>query len=284
MPTRRARIPGDESRTVDQLREHYEIERELADRLRNATRDERRELYGSVYNELFLRVPLHPQLVDKAAPEARAWATERQLSLVMPFLSLQSTFLEVGAGDCALSAAVAPHVRKVYAVDVSEEIVAELNLPANVEVRISDGIEIPLEAGTVDVAYSDQVMEHLHPEDALDQVRGIYDALRPVGVYVCVTPNRLSGPHDISKYFDDVPSGFHLQEYTVSELDRMFTRVGFKSVSVYVGGRGRYFRVGPRPIELFEAILGSLPHAARRTLAHPLLVSGLLGARVVAVK
>jgi hypothetical protein len=51
------------------LRQHYEVERELAVRLRSATREQRRSLYGSLYNELYQRVPQHPQLRRKSSPE-----------------------------------------------------------------------------------------------------------------------------------------------------------------------------------------------------------------------
>jgi len=52
---------GSENRNIRQLREHYEIERELANRLRNASKEERVRLYASSYDELFLRVAHHPQ-------------------------------------------------------------------------------------------------------------------------------------------------------------------------------------------------------------------------------
>ena len=38
-------------RDPEALRRHYEVERELADRLRGAAPDERRHLYGAVYDE-----------------------------------------------------------------------------------------------------------------------------------------------------------------------------------------------------------------------------------------
>jgi len=46
---------------------------------------------------------------------------------------------------------------------------------------------VPVPASTVDLAYSNQVMEHLHVEDGLEQVRNIYNALVPGGAFVCVT-------------------------------------------------------------------------------------------------
>jgi SAM-dependent methyltransferase len=212
------------------------------------------------------------------------WAIERQVRLLSPFLRQGSTFLEVGAGDCALSAAVASILSKGYAVDVSEEITRGLTLPANVEVRISDGTSIPVPPATVDVAYSNQLMEHLHPDDALEQVHNIYAALRPAGIYICITPNRLSGPHDISKYFDELATGFHLKEYTVGELDRLFERVGFGKRRVFVGGRGKYAEAPIWPIRSLEAALAVLPAPARRVLADRFFVSGLLGIRIIGTK
>ena len=48
---------------------HYTIERELAARLRAAPANERALVYGEVYEELFRRVPDHPQLA--IVPEQR---------------------------------------------------------------------------------------------------------------------------------------------------------------------------------------------------------------------
>jgi hypothetical protein len=45
---------------------HYRIERELADRLRRASKSERRHLYTEVYNELFVSVPNHCQVTKKS--------------------------------------------------------------------------------------------------------------------------------------------------------------------------------------------------------------------------
>ncbi len=41
-----------DQRPASLVRQHYEVEKELADRLRQASREERRTLYGAVYDEL----------------------------------------------------------------------------------------------------------------------------------------------------------------------------------------------------------------------------------------
>jgi len=127
-------------------------------------------------------------------------------------------------------------------------------------------------------------MEHLHPDDALEQVRNIYHALAFGGVYLCVTPNRLTGPHDISEHFDDVASGFHLKEYTIAELRRLFMQIGFRRVTVLFGGRGRYFSTAPMVAEMVEKAFGMLPASARRTLGRRFYARFVLGIRIIGWK
>ena len=86
---------------------------------------------------------------------------------------------------------------------------------------------------SVTLAYSFQVMEHIHPDDALEQLRNLFAVIAPGGSYVCVTPNRLNGPHDVSKFYDPVARGFHLKEYTIAELEQLFRGVGFRAVQAY---------------------------------------------------
>ena len=45
-----------------------------------------------------------------------------------------------------------------------------------------------------------------------------------VGVYICITPNRVSGPHDVSRGFDEVATGFHMHEYTGREIRPLVAR------------------------------------------------------------
>ena len=279
-----AKIPQSEKRPYERIREHYRIEKELAARLRSAPREERRQLYTAVYDELFRRVTDHPQLTLKVSVASREAEVAGRLKLLSGYLRPDATYLEVGPGDCTLAAAVAQRVRKVFAVDVSNEIAAGLSLPGNLELAISDGCKIPVAAGSVDLAYSDQLMEHLHPDDAAEQLGNIYQALVPGGVYVCITPNRLSGPHDVSRYFDEVATGFHLREYTVSELTRLFRAAGFRKFEVLAGGGGFHFSVPPLLVEKIEQFLGVLPARLGRTLARGLPLRLILGTKLLARK
>lgn len=131
-----------ESRTMDRLKEHYEIEKDLANRLKNSSAEERTYLYTELYNELYRMTPDHPQLTRKGDVAASSRAVSSQISLLRPFITKEVTFLEIGPGDCNLSFEVAKHVSRVVAIDVSEEITKSEFRPSNFELVISDGSSI----------------------------------------------------------------------------------------------------------------------------------------------
>src|SRR5438105_533973 len=63
-----ARRGRGDNRSEERLRAHYLVERRLADRIRNArTPAERREIFATMYDELFRQVPDHPRLLAKGA-------------------------------------------------------------------------------------------------------------------------------------------------------------------------------------------------------------------------
>jgi SAM-dependent methyltransferase len=282
-PQRGFRRQRGERRSEAQLREHYAIERELAERLRTASRAERRTLYTELYDELLRRVPHHPLLKDNYR-EAQGREVDRQFGFLRRFLRPDANYMEVGAGDCALALKVAGLVKQVYVIEVSEEITRTVKAPPNFTLIISDGCSVPLPEGAVDVAFSNQLMEHLHPDDAEEQLRNIYRALAAGGRYICVTPNRLYGPRDISEHFDEVATGFHLREYSAREIRRLFLETGFSRVDFYAGARGWFVRCPSWIVAALEGALGTLPHRPRKAIADFAPVRALLGLRVVASK
>lgn len=267
--------------TVDRVERHYVIERELADRLRHSTPDERLHLYQDVYDLLFQQVPDHPLVTPDIEERERVVATQTAfLSQLMP---AGGVFMEVGSGDGRLSIAMASHAGTVHAVDVSTEISKCAIFPANCRFVLSTGCRIPVEPNSVHLAFSDQLMEHLHPDDAVVQLREIYAALAPQGIYLAFTPNRLSGPHDVSKFFDDDARGFHLKEYTTWELRQLLQTVGFRKVYVPMQIRGRARLVPSGPVAAIERAIGWTPRRVRRSLTLHRPMKRFLG-RIAAVK
>lgn len=278
------KIDKKERRPIELLREHYLIEKNLADRLRNASKQERHYLYSYLYDELFRRVPHHPQLTQKANPEERKREIFDQIKFLGRFLSEDTIFLEIGPGDCALSFEVSKLVKKVLAIDVSKEIANFQNSPVNFELILSDGSNIPLPPESIHVAYSNYLIEHLHPDDAVEQLRNIFKVLIPGGLYICVTANRLNGPHDISMFFEKVASGFHLKEYTNTELVRLFKSVGFSEIKAFVHAKGSYFRFPLFLITACELLLSLFPYSLRKAIALNIIFRSLLRIRLVGKK
>ncbi len=266
---RAARRWTGDPRSARQLREHYAIERALATQLRQSSKGERGALYASVYDELFRRIPHHPQLQLRSS-EHRARRVERELHFLAPLLSPRLTFMEIGAGDLALSRRVAELVDEVHAIDVAAEILAAARATSKLHVHLTDGRQLPLPDNSISFAYSNQLMEHLHPDDAAEQLCEVFRVLRPGGSYLCVTPNRLTGPWDISRVFSPTVQGLHLREYSNRELVALLHDTGFVRISALVPGRSRarelpsgLFTGSERAFELFG------PGASRLLLRGP---------------
>ncbi len=279
----KAKIPADDPRSIDRIRAHYDVERRLAQRLRAADRPARRTLYTALYDDLYRLLPDHPAFRIAARPDVRKAYVAKLVRWLEPYLGRDRTFLEIGPGDCLLSIAVAERCRFVHAVDVSDGIASAVR-PPNFALHLADGVILPVPDASIDLAFSDQLMEHLHPDDAVDQLRDIHRALAPGGTYVCITPNKLSGPHDVSRFFSDESEGFHIREYTAGELAGLMRKIGFTRVRAALPLRGRLRAFPLTPFVWLERALQLLPPPMRRTVGRSRVIRALLGVRLFARK
>ncbi len=199
-------------------------------------------------------------------------------------MNSKTVFLEVGPGDCAFAIEMTKSAKMVYAVDVSEEITRNPNLPKNFKLILSNGSNIPLPPNSVNVAYSNQLMEHLHTEDAEYQLTEIYNVLEDGGIYFCITPNRLYGPSDISEYFDETATGLHMKEYTIKELDHLFRQVGFRKTKVVLRVKRIRFTLPAYPFIVMENIIDLLPHRQKKAIAQFKPISIILGIKIIGIK
>jgi ubiquinone/menaquinone biosynthesis C-methylase UbiE len=210
---------------------------------------------------------------------------QEQISLLEPFLGKEQVFLEIGPGDCSLAFELCRRVERVYGVDVSKTITEQQELPENFQLILSDGVHIDLPVESVDFVFSNQLMEHLHPDDAIQQLQEIYRVLKPGGAYLCITPHRFMGPDDVSQFFDEVATGFHLKEYTNSELYVLFKTVGFSKVKFLFGWRGRHYRPVPiTPSRVLEFCLRPFPYHLRKKAAFSPFIRNLLYIKLLATK
>jgi len=263
------------------------FETDVAHKLRTADRLERMRLYGAVYDEYAIRfpesLPADNESVVRIARFEKAFLSQ--------FLTPSTVMAEIGPGRCHLAYAMAPLVRKIYGVDVASDTANKVGRPANFELVLTDGIRMPFDSDSIDLVCSNQLMEHLHPDDAAEQLQEIYRVLRPGGSYICVTPSRVNGPHDCSGHFDDLPcpiehglyiaTGLHLKEYTTRELLDVFHGVGFKRIQTWIGARGHYLEVPPAVLTVSETLLRAIPPGWRKRSRY---LGTILGNRICVTK
>lgn len=257
--------------SYEQIAHHYEVEKRIADRLRRSSRDERREIYRTMYDELFAEVPWHPRLTKCEDVELIRAANARKWALLSPYVDGSSIYAEFGPGDCTFAHEVARRARFVYAIDISDQRGDPEASPDNFQLIVYDGYELALEEGSVDVVFSDALLEHIHPDDAEHHLRLAHSILRPGGRYVLKTPHAYCGPHDISKFFSETPQGFHLKEWTYGEMIDLLRRVGFRSLTACWELRHLMFRVPTACPAAFERLMARVPTRARLRLSGKLL-------------
>lgn len=266
--TVRTRQPLPAHRSYEQVLHHYQVEKALADQLKATDRAGRARVYRTMYDELFREVPDHPRLSRRQDEQASDHANRGKLALLRPVLAADRIVLEFGSGDCAFMALLAGQVREVIAVDISDQRDPHRRFPANLRHVVYDGFELDnVQPGYVDIAFSDQLIEHLHPEETAAHLRLVSRLLKPGGCYVLNTPHPMNGPHDVSKYFSDVAQGFHLKEWTFTELAALLHRNGFSRIQARWAARKLNFPLPMWLVRLLEAGLARLPPALARRLS-----------------
>ncbi len=271
-------LPAD--RTYEQVRNHYEVEKEIADRLRRTTSiEERKPIFATMYDELFAKVPDHPRLTRRESPEATRSANLAKFRFVEQFIDESTTFAEFAPGDCRFLFEVSRYVSSVYGIDISDQIGSVENIPDNFNLIVYDGYRLDLPDETVDVLFSDQLIEHFHPDDTKPHFQIAHRILKKGGVYMFQTPHRFVGPSDVSQYFSDEPEGFHLKEWTYTEIASLLREVGFSSWRGYWSGKGRLIGLPQQHFYLAERGVGRLSPVRRRKLSRYLLPTLVMMAR-----
>lgn len=91
-----------------------------------------------------------------------------------------------------------------------------------------------------DVAFSDNVLEHLSILDYPNHFNSIYRSLKPGGKLIILMPNRLFGPADITRIIDNSSSGKtsamggHINESTYTEIVNFLKKAGFKNFKTVI--------------------------------------------------
>ncbi len=272
---KKLRKPLPKGRSYEQILHHYLVEKNIANKLKIANRKDRIKIYASMYEELFREVTDHPRLKQRSSSVLTTRANERKFMLIKDFLNKSSVFAEFAPGDCSFAMYVAKYVKYSYAIDISDQRANNIENLSNFKLIIYDGYNLnEIKDATIDVAFSDQLIEHLHPEDVCLHFRLISRILKPGGIYIFCTPHAFTGPHDISQYFSDTPEGFHLKEWTYTELNHIISKIRDFYFHPYVIKKRYAIKEMPDIYFLtMETILSWLPKPYKKAFAARLFPS-----------
>mgnify|MGYP001585549299 CR=1 FL=1 len=210
-------------------RQQFELERALRQEILESPKEVRTSIVASAYEKLFAAFPDHS--VFDASPEERHRKGRLSAEMVAPLLPKSSRVLEVGCGRGDTLTALRVLGYDCIGVEPSIHmlnICTESDTRVNVRFGTADKLDFP--DNCFDGVFCQEVMEHLHPEDVPRFFVEAFRVLRHGGLLSVETPNRTTGPQDISRGFTAVAEGLHLKEWTVSELLDQFKAAGFEKV------------------------------------------------------
>jgi SAM-dependent methyltransferase len=203
-----------------------------------------------------------------------ARANNDKLSLLSRFLDKSDVFVEFAPGDCRFAAEVVKHVKYGCGVDISDQRNPADKFPENFKLIVYDGYNLDeIESNSIDIVFSDQLIEHIHPDDTKLHFILIHRILKNGGKYVFRTPHSLTGPHDVSGYFSDEPECFHLKEWTYIELKSMLTDLKYSKFCARWHAKGIDLRMPYTYFVMCEQILGLFPKRYTKVAAKYLIPS-----------
>jgi SAM-dependent methyltransferase len=262
------------NRSLDQIRNHYLVEKSIAQKLREGSREERKLLYARMYDDLFRQVPDHPRLTRREDEQQTLAANKLKLSLVRGFLDKSKVFIEFGSGDCRFAVDVASYAKFVFGVDISDQRSESLYVPSNFKLVLYNGYDLEeIEKNSIDIVFSFQLIEHFHPEDTKLHFKLVHGILKHGGKYIFCTPHVLTGPHDISMFFSDEPEGFHLREWSYIGIKQMLRELNYSQIHAYRNSRGVNFIMPYVLVAMCEKLLSLFPKRYIRGVAKKLMPS-----------
>jgi 2-polyprenyl-3-methyl-5-hydroxy-6-metoxy-1,4-benzoquinol methylase len=235
-------IPQEVRITERMILAHWELEEALTKRLRNSTPENRWHTFAECYSRLYGELDwLNAAVGQDRAESPQGAYLEWRNQLGPP----PKRIYEIGAGKGELILYLAEQGFICRAAEITTERGEQVagHTHERLSWSVSDGVHLTRfePAGNYDAVVSDQVLEHLHPDDLTDHLQSVYDLLRLGGSYVFRTPHRFTGPHDISRLFGyRQAGGMHLKEYTFAELVDRLEVVGFTRIQYVLPRRAQH--------------------------------------------
>lgn len=150
--------------------------------------------------------------------------------LDMKLLNKDMTLVDLGSGDGYIARAAAKSVKRVIAVDISGEMLRELQKKAvasglkNIDILESDGQDLPLPDSIADMVCANMYLHHI--DEPIFAIKEMHRILKPGGKIFLADFNRHQNRELMEKMRDIWPG------FTPDELKDWFEQCGFTKVKV----------------------------------------------------
>ncbi len=229
----------------------FELENFFHDRILNeSSSKKRRQLNDEVYTKAFKLYGVE----FKMNLDAKSSAKDPIVDLFRKELSGHS-ILDVGCGSGDFLAACARKIPHKHLCGVDVFVKDATFKKYDLSFHRGDVVNFELEK-QFDVAITDNVYEHIAPQDVDDHLSSIWKALKPGGKLIVMTPHRYFGPWDVTRILDNSYTGWtpargtHINETTYSELASKLRLNGFDDLKTVHPKERLGFRKSGKRIEI----------------------------------
>lgn len=220
---------------IDQnaLIEAYKIEKKFHEKILNEDDPQKRKaLYQEVYHKV------HPIYEKGRFRKIEGSTADRKVMVFKKELQGKS-IIDLGCGKGEFLRSIATNIehKELVGVDIDAPELA-LN-HQNIRFISADIIDFNFDK-KFDIVFSDNVFEHIALPDIPSHITSIKKVMNYEGKLIIIMPNRLFGPHDVTRIIDCSYSnkisaqGTHLNESTYSEMITILKKSGFKHFKVIV--------------------------------------------------
>lgn len=227
------KIPDGAPVTEDMILHHWTLEKRLTNELKRSTPETRWDIFEKAYTKLYHELPWLNEYTDTESQIAPEKEYKKWVLAIGPKPKL---IYEIGTGKGKMIQYLDSIGYTCKGTEITKERGEKyLSGSKSVQLGNTDGIHLDQfeEKNSYDIVLSNQVIEHLHPDDKIAHFKGVHAILKKGGYYIFSTPHLFTGPHDVSRVFEKrVAEGMHLKEYTFSELAAIAKEAGFKKISL----------------------------------------------------